>query len=105
VQSFPFLSDLERAYGSKGLEVVGVNMDQRPADAARFLDQHPAAFQVALGSNAACARSFGVKAMPSSFVIDRKGVVREIHQGFREGDARRLKGLVEQLLSEPPASP
>jgi peroxiredoxin len=101
VQSFPFLSDLDRAYAARGLKIIGVNMDQRPADAARFLEQHPAGFDIAQSPNGACAKAFGVKAMPSSFVIDRRGLVRETHQGFRPGEARRLQGLIEQLLAEP----
>ena len=101
--SFPFMNDLDRAYADRGLAVVGIDMDQKPADAQRFLERHPAGFRVALGHNEACAKAFGVKAMPSSFLIDRRGVIRETHQGFRPGEAKRLTALVQQLLNETPS--
>ena len=47
-----------------------------------------------------CAKDFDVKAMPSSYLVDRKGIVRHVHLGFRSGDAKELRALVEQLLAE-----
>ena len=100
VLSFPYMNQLNRDYAARGLEVIGVNMDQKPADAQRFLAGHPAGFSIALGANSACAKAFGVKAMPSSFLIDRSGVIRERREGFRSGEARRLGARVQQLLDE-----
>ena len=98
--SFPFLSGLQQTYAQRGLVVVGVAMDQRPADAQKFLVQHPARFAIATGDNSQCAINFKVAAMPSSFVIDRKGVVRAAHQGFRLEDGKALAGLVGGLVDE-----
>jgi thiol-disulfide isomerase/thioredoxin len=103
-QSFPFLSDLNRDYHSRGLRIVGINLDENFADAKDFLAQHPAGFSVASGVNEQCAEDFGVQAMPSSYLIDRNGVIRHEHRGFRPGEAEQLRKLVEQLLAEPPAS-
>jgi thiol-disulfide isomerase/thioredoxin len=99
--SFPFLSGLDSTYAARGLQVVAINMDQKPADASRFLARHPTRFAVALGDNQKCARAFGVEAMPSSFVIDRRGVIRVLNQGFRPGEGKPLSTSVERLLSEP----
>ena len=101
VLSFPYMDQLSRDQEARGLRVVAVNMDQDPAAAQRFLARHPSSFSIVLGDNAPCARAFGVKAMPSSFLIDRRGVVREQVQGFQSGEAKRLAAKVEQLLDEP----
>jgi len=98
--SFPFMNELQRAYGGKGLHVVAIDMDEKPADAARFLDKHPASFDIAQGSNGHCAKDFGVATMPTSYLIDRKGAIRTVHQGFRTDDAEELKGELEALISE-----
>ena len=100
VLSFPFLDQLNRTYAAQGLTVVGVGMDEKADDAQRFLARHPVTFNIALNGNAQCARDFGVSAMPSSFVLDRNGVVRHAHQGFRLGDADQLRMVVEKLLAE-----
>jgi thiol-disulfide isomerase/thioredoxin len=99
--SFPFMDRMQSELGARGLEVIAVNMDRRPDDAQRFLAQHPARFKIALGANDACARGFGVAGMPSTYLIDRKGRIRAVHAGFRPGEAKALRALVEQLLAEP----
>jgi peroxiredoxin len=97
------MNDWQGAFGGQGLQVVGVDMDEKPDDAQRFLAEHPARFSIATGANAQCAKKFGVAAMPSSYLIDRNGTVRFVHEGFREGDAGELRAQVQQLLAEKPA--
>ena len=84
-----------------GLDVVAVNVDQRPADAARFLARHRVTFPIATGANEGCAKQFGVKSMPSTFLVDRRGNIRAIHSGFRPEEGPELRNLVERLLAEP----
>lgn len=103
--SFPFLNGLDHDYRNRGLRVVGMDMDEKPEDGQKFLAKHPANFRIALTPNAQCAKDFGVKAMPSSFLVDRNGVIRETHEGFRPDDAQKIRALVDQLLDEKPAAP
>jgi thiol-disulfide isomerase/thioredoxin len=103
--SFPFMNELQRTYGDKGLHVLAVNMDEKPADAARFLGQHPATFDVANGPNGQCAKDFGVATMPTSFLVDRSGTVRVVHKGFRTGDIDELKAKLEGLIAESGTGP
>ena len=101
-KSFPFLNDLDRDLKDSGLQVIGVNLDQTPEDAKTFLAKYPANFTVAADANEKCAKDFDVKAMPSSYLIDRNGVIRHVHLGFRAGEAKELRVLAEQLLAEKP---
>nr|WP_174624795.1 TlpA disulfide reductase family protein [Candidatus Methylobacter favarea] len=100
VKSFPFLNSLHEKFSKEGLQILGVNLDENPADAREFLGKYPADFTVAADANEQCARDFDVKAMPSSYLIDRQGVVRHIRLGFRPGEAKELQSLVERLLAE-----
>lgn len=104
-QSFPFMNQLQSTLGDKGLTVVAINLDEEATDAQTFLASHAASFKVASGANQACASSFHVEAMPSSYLIDRAGKVRYIHHGFRAGDAELLQGLAASLVAEPAAAP
>jgi peroxiredoxin len=36
--------------------------------------------------------------MPSSYVVDRKGIVRQVHGGFRPDDAAKLESEIKALL-------
>lgn len=99
-QSFGFLNNMHSQLKDQGLQVVGVNLDEDLEEAKTFLTQYPAGFTVAADVSKQCAKDFGVKAMPSSYLIDRKGLVHYIHLGFRPGQADELRAMVEKLLGE-----
>jgi thiol-disulfide isomerase/thioredoxin len=98
--SFPFMTELQTADGARGLQVVAVNMDAKPADAEAFLAKHPAGFTVAAGPNADCAKALGVAAMPTSFLVGRNGMIHSVHAGFRPGDVDTLRAEIDALLAE-----
>jgi DsbE subfamily thiol:disulfide oxidoreductase len=99
-KSFPFMNELSRDFKDKGLQVVGINLDEAPADAQSFLVRYPASFTITADTNGQCAKDFGVQAMPSTYLVDRKGTIRHVHLGFRAGEAMEFRALVEQLLAE-----
>jgi peroxiredoxin len=47
---------------------------------------------------------YGVVGMPTSFLIDREGIVRKVHKGFREGDTELLEQALLDLLAEESAN-
>ena len=47
-------------------------------------------------------KGFEVIAMPTSYLIDRKGNIRHIHRGFRSGETNELRALITQLVMEHP---
>lgn len=100
VESFPFMNKLENELKDQGLAVIAVDLDEEPEDGKRFVAEHPVAFTVAADSQQQCAKQFQVKAMPSSYLIDRKGMIREVHLGFRPGEAEEFRKLVEKILAE-----
>jgi cytochrome c biogenesis protein CcmG/thiol:disulfide interchange protein DsbE len=94
LESFPFMNHLQQTLGPQGLTVIAVNVDRDRADAERFLRQHPAQFRVVFDSQGVLPQKFSVHGMPSSFVIDRNGVVQIRHEGFRLTDRRVLERQV-----------
>lgn len=100
-QAFPFMNSLDREFRERGLQIVGINLDEHQADAHRFLAKHAVSFRLAADPGGDCPRRFGVRAMPSSYLIDRNGVVRYEHVGFRIGETGGLRQVLEQLLAEP----
>jgi len=98
--SFPFMNELHKELHAHGLEIIAVNLDEEPEDAADFLKKHPAHFAVASDPEAKCPTLFDVKAMPTSFLVDRQGRIRHVHMGFRDGDKAEIKKQVHALLKE-----
>jgi peroxiredoxin len=99
-QSFPFMNAMTQEFRERGLQIVGINVDEQ-ADAARtFLQNHPADFRILADATGVCPKSFKVMGMPSSYLIDRNGVIRYVHIGFRPGETGELRKQVEKLLAE-----
>jgi len=98
-KSFPFLNNLNSELKDQGFQVIGVNLDENPEDARNFLFKYPVSFSIAADIQEQCAKLFAVQAMPSSYLVDRKGVVRHVHLGFRGGEAEELKNLVKTMLA------
>jgi thiol-disulfide isomerase/thioredoxin len=99
--SMPALDALYKQNRARGFAVVGVNKDVTAADARRFLAKVPVTFTLVTDGQDAAARAFDVKAMPSGYLVDRKGVVRKVHRGFTAETAEALAREVEALLKEP----
>ena len=99
--SMPTLDALYKRNKSRGFAVVGVNKDATPADARRFLAKVPVTFALVSDGADAAAKGFDVKAMPSGYLIDRKGVVRVVHRGFTTATAAALEKEIDSLLKEP----
>jgi thiol-disulfide isomerase/thioredoxin len=99
--SMPTLDALYRDNSARGLVVVGINKDTAPAEAERFLKRVSVTFPLARDANDAAARAFDVKAMPSGYLVDRRGIVRHVHRGFTAETAAALAVEIESLLKEP----
>jgi peroxiredoxin len=99
--SMPTLDSLYKKNASRGFAVIGVNKDTSPAEAEKFIKRLPVSFPLVADQKDAIAKSFDVKAMPSGYLIDRKGVVRKVHRGFTEDTAATLEREIEDLLKDP----
>ena len=99
--SMPALDSLYRKNAARGFAVVGINKDVSAADAQRFLQRVPVSFPLATDAQDAAARAFDVKAMPSGYLIDRRGVIRRVHRGFTTETGAELEREIDDLLKEP----
>jgi cytochrome c biogenesis protein CcmG/thiol:disulfide interchange protein DsbE len=98
--SFPALDSLYQEYQPRGLEVLAVNLDERRADAAAFLGVHPHRLTVLFDPKGASPVAFGVKGMPSSFLIDKAGTIRFTHMGYSSNVDDSYRREIAQLLAE-----
>jgi len=98
-RSFPWMNALQDRYGSAGLSIVGVNVDQRASDAARFLRDTPAKFAIVYDAPGATPAAYDVHSMPSSFLIDRQGVVVAVEEGFHDDRRLALEERIRALVA------
>jgi cytochrome c biogenesis protein CcmG, thiol:disulfide interchange protein DsbE len=99
-QSFPWMNAIEQQYKSRGFNVLAINLDARKSDAEKFLAQLPAEFQIAFDPKGMTPKAYGVKGMPTSFLIGRDGKVLYQHIGFNHSTREELEKLIEQHLKD-----
>lgn len=94
----PLLEDLYQEYQDYGFELLGINVDENTADAERLLARIPVTFPILLDPQSSVSKAWQVDAMPTTVLIDRDGMVRYLHRGYRSGEekiyAERLRALV-----------
>ncbi len=101
-RSFPKLQALSSKYSGRGFRVVGISEDE-PDDKDKipdFANSYGAKFVLAWDEDKSIARSYKPETMPSTFLVDRQGIVRYAHVGFHDGEEVELDKEVEGLLAK-----
>ena len=97
-QSFAWMNAMQDKYRAQGLKIIGVNLDTKTEDARKFLAQTPAHFTVAFESKGVTPKNYGVKGMPTSFLVGRDGKIIFQHLGFKEADREKLEKEIKAAL-------
>lgn len=98
-EEMPVLERLYKRYKASGLVVVGVSVDKDLENLRGLLKKVKVSFPVVHDATQDVAGRYRPARMPSSYVIDRKGIVRHVHAGFRAEDAEKLEREVSALLA------
>lgn len=97
--SFPVLASWHKEFASEGFLVLGISVDEEASAMQSFLAKNPVGFPVVRDAAQKLVAAADVKTMPTSFLVDRQGVIRVVHNGFREKDAPALKAKIKELLT------
>jgi cytochrome c biogenesis protein CcmG/thiol:disulfide interchange protein DsbE len=98
-QSFPWLNEMQQKYAGQ-LVVVGVNVDTDRAAADRFLQQHPARFDIVRDPDGKLPEHYKIPGMPSAVLIGADGRVVHQHSGFRSKDLDEYEAAIRAALPQ-----
>jgi peroxiredoxin len=99
----PHLRKLYEADKAKGLVVLAVSMDgpETVADVPSFAKRNGMVFPVVLDEDSRIASLYNPKkSAPLSVIIDRKGQVVHVHEGYNPGDEASIADAVTKVLAE-----
>lgn len=86
----------------KGFVVLGIATDGDREAVDRFLTEHHITYPISMASGTVVQSFGGVNVLPTSFLIDRNGRIRNEVRGMFASVA--LKSAVDHLLAEPPTA-
>lgn len=98
--SLPELNVLRKKYRKQGFEVIAINLDEERTDAMAFLKEFPVAYPTARDVKGTTPEKYGLQGMPTAYLIDRKGKINLIHEGFKKTDSRELSTRIASLLKK-----
>lgn len=99
-ESFPWMNNMQAKFKQKGLQVIAINLDAKNDDAQKFLSQHTAQFTVLFDPKGVTPRQYGVKGMPTSFLIGKDGKILVQHLGFNNTDRAELEQKIQAALED-----
>lgn len=99
-QEMPLLDRLHHRYEDTGFAVLGVNVEGEAAPAQEIVDAINVTFPILIDDGQQVSQMYNLQAMPSTVVIDRDGVVRYIHLGYKPGDEAKYVEVVKRLIRE-----
>ena len=99
-KEFPLLDQIYKKYKGVGFTLVGVNVEPDAKDAENFIAKTPVSFPIVFDKDSAVSRLYHVSGMPTTVLIDRKGVLRWVHRSYVPGDENEYLNQVRAILME-----
>lgn len=100
-EEIPFLERMRADLASQGFAVYAISVDEDRDQIPAFLKESPVHFTVMWDKG---AKKFGgpyqLERLPTTLIVDRKGYVRFVHQGWDKGTGEEELAQVKQLLAE-----
>ncbi len=99
-QEMPLLDDLYGRYQRVGFNLLGINIDEDSRRAMQMVQELGVNFPVLFDENKEVSKLYEVEAMPVTILVDREGIVRHVHHGYKPGYEEKYLTEIRSLLRE-----
>ena len=100
-EEMPAMERLWQRYKDQGLVVIALSMDSGGAKSVKpYIEQAKYTYPIGLDPKMEVAQLYGARSVPSTFIIDRSGVLRAIALGPRDWDGKAAFAYIETLLKD-----
>lgn len=100
VEEIPSLGRLQKAFSREDLVVLSVDVGESKEEVETFLQKVPADFPVMLDPDGSTVKQWKIIAFPTTFVIDRKGVIRLAYFGGLMWDNPDVVAQLQKLVKQ-----
>ena len=100
-KELPALDALARSYSDakKPVVILAVGVDKERGNAEKLLGSLKiGSLRVLLDPDGKVPSAYDVPTMPTSIIVDAKGLVREVNAGFEPGDEKKIAAQIDELL-------
>jgi thiol-disulfide isomerase/thioredoxin len=97
LEEIPIFSHWQQQYGTAGLQVIGISMDDDKRPVQHFLQKTPVAYPVVIGDTALGKLYGGVFGLPLTYLIDAHGKIVSRYLGGT--DLAAVEAQIKRLLA------
>ena len=99
-EEIPHLNELHESLDPYDFELLGINLDEDQSKAIHLAKKLDVNFPVLFDEDKSVSKSFDIKAMPTTIIIDRAGKIRHVNKGYKTGYIERYHRQVQALRKE-----
>ncbi len=97
-EEMPSMERLYRRYKERGFTILAISIDGQTAAVAPFVTSLKLTFPIGLDPTLAVSNDYAVRALPSSYLVDRSGNVVAVALGPRDWDSSAAHAVIESVL-------
>ena len=97
-EEMPSMEVLYNRFKDKGLEILAVNCEESQEDVTAFMKDYRLTFPALLDGDGRVNNSYGIQAIPTTFLIDRNGRIILRLVGSIDWDTEKIHAAIESLL-------
>ncbi len=97
----PAIEEVYQDYKNQGLEVLAINTTYQDSEveAAAFVQEYGLSFPIPMDRTGAVSNRYQLRGLPSTYFVDRKGIIRSVVVGGPMNEAL-IRSKVQELLEE-----
>ena len=99
-EGMPVLNDMYLKYRDKGFTLLSINTDKELKNVNKWLRGMRIAFPILFDEIHDASKKYEVDSMPATYILDRDGHLRYIHNGFPDGYQDEFQKQVRELMEE-----
>ncbi|MDR2095670.1 MAG: TlpA family protein disulfide reductase [Treponema sp.] len=99
-EEMPSMEVLYKRYRDKGLEFLAVDIMEKKEQVSSFMKDFGLSFPAALDSSGDVSGMYGIRGIPTTFIIDRQGRIIVASVGGREWNTPAMLNAFDLLLSD-----
>lgn len=95
----PFIQFAAQQYQDTGLSVIGIDVQEDPILVSQYMSRLNLSFPSLIDVTGQVSNAYQVRALPTSFFINKDGVIVDVHRG--QLDATQLQNYLDKILPAP----
>jgi len=97
-KAMPALVEVAKEYESKGVLYLAVNLREDPAKIRAYLKSAGLKIRVPLDKDGSVAENYKVRGIPTMAIVDKQGIVRDVHVGASPNLKSTLKKALDKIV-------